>query len=342
VRNFFGTLKGVPLLIYGVTALSTSFLLFIVEPLIAKRLLPFFGGGPHVWTTCLFFFQLTLLAGYWYAHLVSVILPPFAGGALHLILLLVAGIFTGSIPLSYQIAVESSEPTLQLFTLLICTIGLPFFVLASSAPLLQRWYKGRSSQEPYVLYAMSNIGSAAAVALYPFVVEPYFPLSLQQEYWNVAVVALFFLLAFLQLADYRKSRLVTEEDTQTSLSRDLPRFQWFLCSAVPSSLLLGITHYLTANIAPVPLFWMVPLILYLLTFVVTFSWPDRINGKIIWRVYLIFMLPTCLGIVLEVGTPFILFISLHCLTFTLGALGSHARRCLWCFFKLDNCSCSFF
>ncbi|HEY4953452.1 MAG TPA: fused MFS/spermidine synthase, partial [Gemmatimonadaceae bacterium] len=255
-------------------------LLFTVEPMFTKLVLPFLGGAPSVWNTCLVFFQAALLVGYCYAHISTRLLNARRQMLLHLLLL---GLSCLALPL--QLRLHGDPPPgpasiLWLLALLGVSLGVPFVMLSSGALIAQRWFAESghdNADNPYFLYAASNLGSLIALLSYPFLVEPRLTLSDQRFAWSAGYVMLVLIVAgsswLLARGGSRQSPAApppAEEISATAIThRD--RALWVLYSAVPSSLLLGVTNYISTDIAAVPLLWVIPLALYLLTFVLVFA-----------------------------------------------------------------------
>jgi hypothetical protein len=265
---------------YALTIFTGAFLLFQIQPLIGKYILPWFGGGPGVWTVCLLFFQVFLLGGYAYAHWTSR-LPARRQVILHLLLVLVA-VLLPVVPAQTWKPRDPSQPTLHILALLTATIGAPYFVLASTSPLLQQWfariYPGRS---PYRLYALSNAGSLLALVSYPFFFEPRLTRHAQARLWGWGLV-LYALGCVWCAANVWKTRAVAAQPAadagvtaikeQPSLNPSLvERSLWLLLPACASVLLLAITNKLCQDVAVVPFLWVLPLALYLLTFIICFD-----------------------------------------------------------------------
>jgi hypothetical protein len=265
--------------LYAAAILLGSLLLFLVQPMCAKMLLPLMGGTPAAWNTCMVFFQAGLLAGYAYAH----VLPRWLGvrmhGFLHLLLLVVA-FFTLPIRLNDE-APDGWHPVAWLLAALTLRAGLPFVLLAAGAPLVQRWFACRTPRDPYFLYAASNFGSFLALVFFPFVLEPFFALPEQGEIWRFGFLGLTVLLAFcvpwgqafqsgrtIQAHIDRAGRPGPTVDESPAW---LTRGRWIVLALIPSSLLLSVTTHLTTDIAAIPLLWLIPMGLYLLTFTIVFS-----------------------------------------------------------------------
>jgi len=277
----------------GTLAMS-AVLLFWVQPMFAKMVLPLLGGTPAVWNTSMVFFQAVLLAGYAYAHYSTQLLDVRRQSLLHMFLLVSAFVV-----LPIAIATNWSPPTeatpvVWLITLLAVSIGLPFFALSATAPLLQKWFshtRHTDASNPYFLYAASNFGSILALLAYPVVFEPFLGLIEQSRMWTFAYGGLIVLMAacaFL-LRRYFTSDVPDEHfRAATELKSDVDwklRRMWVILAFVPSSLLLGVTTHITTDVASVPLFWVIPLALFLLTFVIVFSKRPAIPHKWIVSVH---------------------------------------------------------
>jgi hypothetical protein len=263
--------------LYTATIFLSAALLFLLEPMIARMILPRFGGSASVWIACVLFFQAVLLAGYGYAHLLSRWLAPRKQALIHaVVLLLPLAVLPPALPESFSSA--GFSPVLKILTLLLVSVGLPFFVLATSGPLLQRWFTttGHSeSRDPYFLYAAGNVGSLLALIAYPVLVEP--ALRLRDQSWLFAsgYVGFVALLAPCVAGVWRNGAGVPTAAPAAAV--EVPplsgarRVRWVLLAFAPSSVLLGATQFMTTDMAPIPLLWVVPLALYLITFIVAFS-----------------------------------------------------------------------
>jgi len=256
-------------IIFTLTAFLSAALLFTVEPLAGKSLLPLAGGTPAVWTTCLLFFQTALLAGYAYAHAIGSRLTPRGQFRVHLAVVLLPLIV---LPLAVRPAslAATGHPVAEVLAALAVSVGLPFFALATTAPLMQRWAAtALPKADPYPLYAASNAGSLLALLAYPFLIEPELGLTAQGKAWSIGYIA----FAGLSVACGRYAVVNAKEVHREAggLSPGRPWVRWLLLSFAPSSLLMSVTTTVTTDVAPVPLLWTVPLALYLLTFVIAFS-----------------------------------------------------------------------
>jgi len=262
--------------IYAVTIFLSAFLLFQVQPLIAKFILPWFGGSAAVWSATLLFFQLVLLAGYFYAHVLIRNLSPKRQLQVHLPLLALSLLTLPIIPSAYWKPSASGDPTLNILLLLGATVGLPYMLLSSTSPLLQAWYlRSRKNVIPYRLFALSNFGSMLALLSYPLLVEPRLTLGVQAKMWSTGYAIFALVCAF---AGWRSSAAATPAESAESrhAGEGTPPSAasmvfWIALGACASALLLGTTTLLTQNVAPIPLLWVVPLSIYLLSFIFCFE-----------------------------------------------------------------------
>ncbi|HEX4128650.1 MAG TPA: fused MFS/spermidine synthase [Pirellulales bacterium] len=277
------------MILYAVAIFLSAFLLFQVQPLIGRFILPWFGGTPAVWTTCMLLFQLLLLAGYAYAHALATWLRARRQAALHLVLLAVSVAMLPIIPNESWRPLDDRYPVLRILALLTCTIGAPYLLLSSTGPLLQHWFSGIwPGRSPYRLYALSNVGSLLALVTYPFVFEPSLTLGVQAYWWSAAYLAFVGGCACCAVQLMRSS---TAADTAWDAARATgteaklpasaeqqrtrePVVYWFALSAVGSTMLLATTNQVCQEVAVVPFLWILPLALYLLTFIICFDSPQ--------------------------------------------------------------------
>ncbi|MBV9190824.1 MAG: hypothetical protein JOZ85_10105, partial [Betaproteobacteria bacterium] len=253
-------------MIYAATIFLSSFLLFLVQPLIARLILPWFGGSAAVWTTCMLFFQVVLLAGYGYAHALGK-LRGKAQPIVHIILLLAAAATLPIMPAESWKPTGEQEPISRILLLLGATVGLPYFVLASTSPLIQAWFsRARPGENPYRLFALSNFASLIALLGYPFFVEPVFAAREQVSLWSWFFAAFAIVCAVVA---WRTPQAAPAADAEGAAPITRSDYVWWLSlSASGSVLLLAVTNHLTQNVASVPLLWLVPLTLYLATFII--------------------------------------------------------------------------
>ncbi len=263
----------------------SALLLFWVQLVIAKMLLPRLGGTPAVWNTCMLFFQVLLLAGYSYVLVITRWLGARKQALLHIGLIITSFIYA---PFSFvgNLGTPPAEnnPALWLFAYLLTAIGWPVLLISTTSPLLQKWFtrtEHQSAGDPYFLFAVSNGGSLLALLSYPLLLEPTFTLSRQNQIWVVVYIAFLILSVVCVFVSWKSSRpkRIEIEEPQSALMTFKRRLFWILLAFIPSSLLFGVTNYITTEIAPTPLLWTIPLALYLVTFVLAFAGkkllPDR-------------------------------------------------------------------
>lgn len=340
-------------ILFSVTALVGAFLLFLVEPMFARMLLPFLGGAPAVWNTCLVFYQCALLVGYVYAHGVSRRTP--RQQVVFQIVLLVLGAI--ALPIAVRgpaTPPASSNPIGWVLAILLLSLGLPFAVLATTGPLLQRWFtltRRRVDDSPYSLFAASNVGSFVALFGYPILVEPSLRLQTQSLWWTggYALYAMLMLgcAALTWRADgagagirtipapspttaarggRRAERVATRAAADETPEEDVwaDRLRWLGLAAVPASLMMSVTTFISTDVASIPLLWMMPLAIYLLTFVLAFAerrwYPQRLVS---W----LFPVAVVLIVGLVIAPPVfpLPMIALHLLSFAVIALACHAE-----------------
>ena len=266
-------------------------LLFALQPMVGKMILPLLGGTPAVWSTCMVFFQAALLGGYAYAHVISARLRLSRQVLVHLVVLVLPFLV---LPLAIRPGLlrgGEANPVLDVLALLSVSVGLPFLAVSATAPLLQQWFTRTghpSALDPYFLYAASNLGSMLALLGYPTLVEPRLHLQgaswlSQTRLWSVGYAGLVVLVGVCALTLARKPVAVaTGAERAVEPLEDGPawrrRLYWVALAFVPSSLLLGVTTYITTDLAAVPLLWVLPLAIYLLTFILAFGrWPRRLH-----------------------------------------------------------------
>ncbi len=365
-------------LLFAVTLFVSAFLLFLVQPMIGKMVLPLLGGTPAVWNTCMVFFQAALLAGYGYTHSVSTYVPVRRQLLLQGALLLVPFVFLPFAIGAWQPPTEST-PVFAVLGLLTILVGVPFFVVATSAPLLQKWFAHTghpAARDPYFLYGASNLGSMLALIAYPALIERVVPVATQSWLWTVAYIAFIALTVLCAVSVWKAPPLAalpaagsappaTEPATvapaaapETAIHaprrswkarRSAPaavvapaaaaerpalvtwprRLRWIGLAAVPSSLMLGVTTYLTTDIAAIPLFWVIPLALYLLSFILVFMrWPVEWSGlphTIVLAVQPLSLVLLAAFNLVEITPPQWLSFSVNLLAFFLTALFCHGE-----------------
>jgi hypothetical protein len=268
---------------YALTIFIGAFLLFQVQPLIGKYILPWFGGGPGVWTTCMLFFQVLLLGGYAYAHSLTRFFKPATQGIAHTILMVAALMVLPITPDDSWKPSGGGNPTLGILALLGACLGLPYFVLSSTGPLMQQWFsRANPGRSPYRLYALSNVGSLLALLSYPFFFEPRFTRKAQAAMWEWGFVAyaLFGGLCVVMLWRARQGEIpakLADERANSAPSLGSPsnfdKFLWLVLPACASVLLLATTNKICQDVAVIPFLWILPLALYLLSFIICFDNP---------------------------------------------------------------------
>lgn len=318
--------------IFGISIFASAFLLFLVEPMIAKMVLPLAGGSAAVWTTSVLFFQSVLLAGYGYSHWLAMKLEWRWQAALHGLLLL------SPLPLLPIHLIPgwnppSSNPVGWLVLVLAVAVGLPFLVLSTTSPLVQHWFSRTGhphAQDPYFLYRASNLGSAIGLLSYPFVIEPLIGLNAQAQLWRAGYVV-FLVVVAAAMVSVSRARGVAAS-TAPAIERDevapitwKRRGRWVLLAAIPSTWMLAVTSYFTTVVRPMPLLWVIPLTLYLLSFVVVFARRPIVSRRLLSRLFPFYALPLLGMVLLGGGGPFSFLAVLHFGAFFLAALLCHGE-----------------
>jgi hypothetical protein len=307
-------------------------LLFVVEPMFAKMVLPRLGGAAAVWSVATVFFQTTLLAGYSYAHLLTRFVPGRPAVFVHLAIVLVA---CSALPLHIATGWGRPPPTGEAFWLLglfAASIGLPFFALAANGPLLQAWF-GRTghpaAKDPYFLFAASNSGSFLALLSYPFFVEPFLPLTEQAWLWSIGFYVLLVLIAACGFLSSRFANPTPSPLADRAAPSSAPAWRdiaaWIGIAAVPSGLLLAVTIHISTNTAAVPLFWVFPLALYLLTFVIAFQTRPLIPHWFVIKAFPFVVLALTVLMIISPPTTIVGLVSVHLSAFFFIALLCHGE-----------------
>ncbi len=311
--------------LFSLTALVSALLLFSVQPMVAKMLLPILGGAPHVWNTAMVFYQAALLGGYYYAHLITSRLSLRRQQIVHGVLLFLPVIV---LPIAYRADLEpsrGSNPIIWMLVVMATSVGLPFAILSATSPLLQTWLGRTKGSDPYFLYAASNIGSFVGLLAYPFLIEPNTHVKAQSVNWSLGYAVLVLLLLGCIVLTWRSGDQpapVRAEHVAFPWSR---RLRWLFLAFVPSSHFIGLTSYLTADIAVMPLLWVIPLAIYLLTMVLVFAKKPPIPHRVIVAIFpfaltgLVFLAATRLG-----GDKWIVF-GAHFLMLFIGAMLCHGE-----------------
>jgi hypothetical protein len=314
--------------LFAATLFLSASLLFVVQPMMAKLVLPLLGGAPAVWNTAMLFFQGALLAGYAYAHLLVRHLGPRLQVGAHLAVLAAGFLFLPlGLPAGWSPPPDAS-PIPWLLALLGVSVGLPFLAVAATAPLLQAWFARSghpAAADPYFLYAASNLGSILALLAYPFLIEPALPVSLQRLAWTGGYAALCALIALCGLGAGGRALPPAPAADEAAAPSAREQARWVALAFAPSSLLLGVTAFITTDLASAPLFWVVPLTLYLLSFVVVFARRPPLRHAWMLALQPFVLIP--LGIFYTFGTSgrLLLVIPLHLLAFFLACLVCHGE-----------------
>ncbi len=350
------------LLAFAFTLFVSATLLFLVQPMIGKTLLPMLGGTPAVWNTCMVFFQALLLAGYAYAHATTALLGVRRQALVHLGVLALPFLSFGLTVNRGLLDYGEGSPIPGLLLVLLMSVGLPFFVVSTSAPLLQKWFAGTGhpqADDPYFLYGASNLGSMLALIGYPALVEPHLKLAEQRLYWQIGYGVLAGLTALCAVCLWRsgtggrrqgsgvrsqesgvrgqesevrgQGSGVSKTSDPSFLTLDSclltpgRRLRWVLLSFVPSSLMLGATTYLTTDIAPIPLIWVFPLGLYLLSFILVFSRLPGWVHRFVVGAYPYLMLPLVFLMLSEYSLNIAWKIALHLAVLFMTAMVCHGE-----------------
>jgi MFS family permease/SAM-dependent methyltransferase len=277
------------MILYALTIFVSAFLLFLIQPVIAKQILPWFGGSAAVWTTCLVFFQCALLAGYFYSDFTTRRLTPKRQALLHIGLIVIALILLPIIPDAAWKPQGDEQPSLRILMLLAATIGLPYFLLSTTSPLVQAWFaRSFPDASPYRLFALSNFASMLALIGYPFVFEPWISTRQQAIGWSIGFglfAVLVAALAWYAMRGATAATITAWQPTADEPAVEAPapptgkeKLIWISLSGLGSMLLLAVSNHLTQNISSIPLLWIVPLVLYLVTFILCFDgngWYQR-------------------------------------------------------------------
>src|ERR671914_182251 len=350
------------MLLFSATIFISAALLFLVEPMFAKFVLPSFGGTPAVWTGSMMFFQATLLVGYLYVHATTTWLGARRQAILHLVVILLPLLVLPlAVPGDEWAPSSQSNPIFLLLGLLAISVGLPFFAISTTNPLVQRWLSDidhPAARDPYFLYRASNLGSVIGLLGYPLLVEREFTLSNQGIWWSVGYGLLVVLVFASAIMLWRSNPAPAQEQEEKpeSLSGDpvsgggspqsaepsleapagrlsgrptwLRRARWVGLTFVPSSLMLGVTAFITTDITPIPLLWVIPLSLYLFSFVIIFSrgerMPDLVHKAAVGAFPLVIAV-LVVAMLIDLRDPFWLLIGLHLLGFFVVAMVLHGE-----------------
>ncbi|HRD28124.1 MAG TPA: fused MFS/spermidine synthase [Caulobacter sp.] len=326
--------------LFVVAVFSSAALVFMVQPMVAKLVLPLLGGSPAVWNTSMAFFQIALLVGYGYAHVLQRVPQLRRQIGVHIAALVIAGLSLFPLSISTLAGEPSSNhPALWLLGVLTLSIGLPFAILSATAPLVQAWharvFRGEAGKEPWSLYAASNLGSLLALLAYPVVMEPLMTLQAQRWSWSGGYWAFVLILTALAVLVWKRATLAPG-DIEAAPARLTPaptwlrRATWVALAAIPSSLMLGVTAHLATDVASAPFLWVAPLALYLVTFIIAFQTRPLIStgGALIFQGAAVAACAAVLQLFAAGAIELLVFVHLSC--FFLTALVCHqalvARR----------------
>ncbi len=332
----------IAMVLFTVSIFTSATLLFVVQPMVGKLLLPKLGGAPAVWNTCMLFFQATLLAGYFCAHLMTKYLPLRSQ-----VLLFVAGLVLALTrlplsvdPRSIDALLRGADPNFWLLGVLVSRVAPVFFMLSITSPLLQKWFARTGhprGDDPYFLYSASNIGSILSLVLYPFLFEVSWGVSAQATGWMWgfgAFISLATLCGFVSCVGAARPRNRASETLAATATPSTVNAQpvtwarrgyWVILSLIPSSLMLGVTTYISTDVSSVPLIWIIPLTIYLLTFVLAFGQRQWITPYRLGRIAALLILAITFTMVTGANDPPGLIIPLHLLMFGAVALFCHQR-----------------
>ena len=335
------------LLLFALAIFLSAALLFMVQPLAGKVLLPLLGGSPSVWNTCMVFFQAMLLLGYLYSHLTTKWLSPRMQGLVHISLLAIAA---ATLPIPIDVGSPGqSEPVMWLLKTLLLSVGFPFFIVSTTGPLVQRWFSRTDhpkAHDPYFLYSASNAGSVVGLLTYPALFEPFLTRTQQSWTWAGMYVALAPLVGACgyvmvknagarvevgakvetgEIAGEKGVEKGGEVGTQAGAWVWKQRLLWLALAFVPSSLMLGVTQYVTTDVAPIPLLWIIPLLLYLISFILAFSQRVPISAAGWGRALPFALICVLVAILTGANSPLILLAGLHLAFFFIVAMMCHKR-----------------
>ncbi|MBX3362173.1 MAG: fused MFS/spermidine synthase [Phycisphaeraceae bacterium] len=328
------------LFLFAMTIFLSALLLFMVQPMAAKGILPLLGGSPAVWNTCMVFFQALLLCGYAYAHALSRLRSKWAQVGIHgAVIVLASATLPIVVPRGVALPSEGGE-TLWLLGLLATMVGGPFFLLSTTGPLVQSWFARTghpSASDPYFLYGASNAGSFIGLLGFPLAIEPLMGLRDQGVWWAVGFGALAPLLIVCGVvmaqavvrAPTRQARRAGKVPAAPTLDASPVTWKrrgwWVFLAFVPSSLTLGTTQYLSTDIAAIPLLWVVPLAIYLLTFIIAFSKRELVPTESLSKLLPFIVVAIGVAFLMHAREPIAMLIGLHVLLMTLGSLLCHKR-----------------
>jgi hypothetical protein len=320
------------IILFAGTLFISASLMFVLQPLFGKLLLPLLGGSPAVWNTCMVFYQSLLFLGYLYAHFLSTRANQRRQIMIHAAIIMIS-LLALPVALPENIAPPTdSNPTFWLCWTLFLAIGLPYFVISTTSPLVQKWFANighHTSHDPYYLYAASNAGSLLALLSYPFLLEPAIGLSLQKTSWSLGYLILCALIMTCAIVLWKSQQTKTNiEDyaPETSTLSLRQKSHWMALAFVPSSLLLGLTNFISTDIASVPLLWIIPLTLYLLSFVIVFSkWNHVIHPWMVKGQPVVLIPFIAYAFINPADLPYWTYLILHLLAFFFAVMVCHGE-----------------
>jgi len=319
-------------ILFAGTLFISASLMFVLQPLFGKILLPLLGGSPAVWNTCMVFYQIILFLGYLYAHTISTHFGQHRQIQIHTAVIILSFL---ALPLALPdntTPPTDGNPTFWLLWTLLLAIGLPFFVVSTTAPLVQKWFTNighKTSHDPYYLYAASNTGSLIALLSYPFLLEPAIGLAHQKTYWSLGYLILCLLIsscAFILWKTNQKNIIIDDYSPAENNLSVLSKLHWLALAFVPSSLLLGLTNFISTDIASVPLLWIIPLTLYLLSFIIVFSkWNDKTHPIMVKLQPLVLLPFIAYAFINPADLPYWAYLILHLLAFFFAVMVCHGE-----------------
>lgn len=304
--------------LFAITIFVSAFLLFQVQPIMAKFILPWFGGSPGVWTACMLVFQVLLFAGYAYAHLLDKYLPISKQVLLHIAVLILAALLLPITPSQDWKPQGDDSPTWLIVSLLIVKIGLPYFVLSSTGPLLQSWLgQTEACDQPHRLYSLSNVGSLLALLSFPFVFEPAFSSTQQSTIWSITFVVfavscgISAVVIFSSCRSSKSSNFQSVDTNSAAAINPSTVGSWFVLSMLPSTMLLATTNQVCLDVGVIPFLWVIPLSIYLLSFVLTFESERWYHRRLCVLLAMVSFLLLYLSKMIEYKVPLLLELGLH-------------------------------
>lgn len=320
---------------FATTVFCSAFLLFLVQPLLGKYILPWYGGSPSVWTTCMLIFQALLFVGYAYAHLLSR-WKPAQQATIHVLLLLVSLCTLPITPATTWKPAEIGNPAGQIILLVLACVGLPYTLLSATGPLLQSWFaRTQPGVSPYRLYALSNAGSLLALIAYPFVIEPWMTKPHQTVAWSIAFGIFAFLCAAcaaLASSHYASSAAGSHSRADEGTPLAAPGFDrivlWFALSMMASTFLLATTNQVCLDVAVIPFLWVVPLALYLLTFILCFDGEHWYRRRLFMTIALVTMPVACVFTLLPANGSLLIQLAIYFTALFAGCMVCHGELVL--------------